>query len=180
MAFVGPAVIIWSLVGTVSVFLGLQGLAQGVLTCYGAYYGVVEFSRLGGLAPPGTKWQVPQTYVKGAGPRRRMLIWGFFLGPGFFTRNPYAGFGAVVITVFAIDGSLRTLLAAATCGLLHAVGRAVALSRAVNHQGSRNSCDLPNHLVAIIRSIVWRDIDGCVLAILAGVALSVHARWLGA
>ena len=66
------------------------------MVAYGAYFGTVEALGGRGVPPPGSRWQVPQGLVRNASRRRKLVIWGGILGPGFLTRNPYAGFGMLV------------------------------------------------------------------------------------
>ena len=67
------------------------------------YYGPPEVSGRRGLPPPGRGWQVPQTMLIDASPRRRLAVWGALLGPGLLTRNPFAGFGLLPFAVAAVD-----------------------------------------------------------------------------
>src|SRR5256885_2225457 len=71
---------------------------------YAACYGVLEAAGRLTLAAPGSRWQVPQTMVAGVPGWRRIAVWGSILGPGFLTRNPYAGFGLLPIVVAAAGG----------------------------------------------------------------------------
>ena len=102
---------------------------------YGGYYGATEVSGRRGLPPPGRAWQVPQTMLIDAPVRRRVLVWGALLGPGFATRNPYAGFGLLPLAVASMPGTGAGLAAGAAVGLAHGTARAVALLRDVRDLG---------------------------------------------
>jgi hypothetical protein len=173
-AYALPAAAVWTLLGLGLGALGLgvgpRGLSLAALIAmagYGACYGLAEVTGRPALRPPGSRWQVPQSFVKGASRGRRLLIWGSVLGPGFATRNPYAGFGLLPLAV-AAAGSLPAAVAlAAAVGVAHGAGRAVALLR---DAGSRAAAD-PMRLV--LRSLRWRRLDG--VALLAVAALAVVA-----
>ncbi len=138
--------------------------ALAVIVVYGAYYGLVEATGRPGLPPPGRTWQVPPQWVDGGPGWRRALVWGSLLGPGFATRNPYAGFGLLLLIVAAV-GDLRPGVAlAAAVGLLHAAGRAIALLRDTRRAGSGD------YLESVMRSLWWRTADGLALLTVAGVA----------
>jgi hypothetical protein len=147
----------------------LSHLALALVIAYGAYYGLVESAGRTGLPPPGRRWQVPSRWVDKAPRWRRILVWGSLLGPGFATRNPYAGFGMLLLVVGSI-GSLRLGIAvAALLGLLHAAGRAAALLRDTHRTADAD------YLRVVMKSIRWRTADGLALLASAGVALMTIA-----
>ncbi len=133
-AYAVPAAVTWAGLGLVlgALALAAPAVAAGALAAavvYGFGYGVIELSGRAGPRAPGSNWQVPQHMLVGAGPRRRMLVWGLYLGPGFLTRNPYAGFGMTVVLVGCAARPLAGLLVAAGAGATHGSGRALALLR---------------------------------------------------
>lgn len=153
------------LVGLIVNAAPLSHIALALTIGYGAYYGLVESAGRTGLPPPGRSWQVPSRWVDKAPGWRRILVWGSLLGPGFATRNPYAGFGMLPLVVGSI-GSLRPGIAvAALLGLLHSAGRAAALLR-----DTRRTPDA-DYLRVVMKSIRWRTADGLVLLAVAAVAL---------
>jgi hypothetical protein len=163
-----PAVVVW---GALGICLGALPLARPALVLaaiYAACYGVTEAAGRLGLPPPGSRWQVPQTMVLGVSRRRRMLVWGSILGPGFLTRNPYAGFGLLPIAVAAAGGVRAAVVLAAAIGLAHGTGRALALLR-----GAGAGAADPMRLVLI--SMYWRTFDGFVLLVVAGAAIAACA-----
>ena len=176
-AYVVPAVIAWTALG---IILGALPLARPALVAAAAYaagYGLIEVTdRLGGrlrLPPPGTRWQVPQAMVIGVSRWRRMLVWGSILGPGFVTRNPYAGFGLLPIAVATAGGVRSAAVLGAVIGLAHAAGRALALLR--DARPRRAALD-PMRLV--LTSMRWRTLDGFALLVIAGTAAAACTRLL--
>jgi len=126
-----PAVAVWTALGFVVTTVRLTGFALAAAVAYGGYYGATEVSGRRGLPPPGRSWQVPQTMLIEAPVRRRVLVWGALLGPGFATRNPYAGFGLLPLVVASMPGTGAGLAVSAAVGLAHGTARAAALVRDV-------------------------------------------------
>ena len=136
-AYALPAIAVWALLGlglgAIELALpGLRPVALAAAAVYGGYYGVVEISGRRGLSPPGRRWQVPQTMLIEAVPRRRIVVWGALLGPGFATHNPFAGFGLLPLVLAAMPGIGRGLALGAAIGLAHGAARAMALVRDVS------------------------------------------------
>lgn len=149
--------------------------ALALIALYGACYGLAETAGRPGpgrLRPPGRAWQVPSAWVDNAPRWRKALVWGALLGPGFATRNPYAGF-ALLPLVAASAGSVRAGAAlAAAIGLGHAAGRAGALLRDLRRAAS---ADYADYLDTVVRSMRWRAVDGAALLAVCGIAVSVFA-----
>lgn len=132
---------------------------------YGAYYGLVETAGRPGPPAPGRSWQVPSRWVDNTPRWRRLLVWGSLLGPGFATRNPYAGFGLLPLVVAAAAGGPRRGAAlAALLGLGHGLARAFALVRDTHRAPGAD------YLQAVMRSVRWRMLDGLALLAVAGIA----------
>ncbi len=165
-----PAIAVWAAIGLVLTVLPVAAAARVGVVLYGCGYGAIE--ALGATRPraPGRNWQVPQDLMIGASARRRVLIWGSILGPGFLTRNPYAGFGMLPLLAGAATGrSLVTGAAvAAIVGATHACGRGVALLRDV-------AAPPPPPVAVLLRSLRWRRLDGVVLLAISGVAIATTA-----
>lgn len=180
-AYAAPAAAAWALLGLVLAALPIGLPALVVAAVYGAAYGVIEVSGTPWPAP-GRRWQVPQDYLIGASSRRRVVIWGSILGPGFLTRNPYAGFGMLLALVAAVGGLTSGPLAsgrltagivlAAGVGIAHGCGRALALLR-----DSASPPDDPFGL--LLRSLRWRMTDGLALLAVAGAAVVTAGYRLG-
>ncbi len=162
-AYAVPAAAIWAVLG---LLLGALPVAAGALVAAAAYglgYGVIEAAGRARPRAPGSNWQVPQHVLIGAGARRRVLIWGAALGPGFLTRNPYAGFGMIVILVGCAGHPVTGLIVAGAAGVAHGSGRALALLRDARVRAS----DPFELLLTLVR---WRMLDGFALLMVAGTA----------
>jgi hypothetical protein len=171
-AYALPAVVAWAVLGGCLGALPLTGPALVLTAIYAACYGLTEVTGKPSLRPPGRKWQVPQTMVMGVSDRRRILVWGSILGPGFLTRNPYAGFGLLPIAVATASGVRAAVILAAAIGLAHGSGRALALLRDARPAAPSD----PMRLVLV--SMYWRTFDGCVLLVIASVAIAACASRL--
>lgn len=164
-----PAALIWSIVGALVNVVPWTRPALVVLTIYALYYGALESSGRPGLPPPGLKWQVPSHWVRQVSTLRRSLVWGSLLGPGFATRNPYAGFGVLVLIVASMGDLQRGVALAASVGLLHGLGRVTALLTNLRML-------VPSRYTeSILRSMRWRSFDGLALLLVAGVAVMTLA-----
>lgn len=142
----------------------LQQAAGVLLVAYSTCYGLVEATGMPRPAPPGSRWQVPQSFVSVGSARRHILVWGAILGPGFATRNPYAGFVMLPLAV-AAAGEIRAGVAiAAAVGCAHGTGRAVALLRDVRTVAAAD------YAQSVIRSMYSRVVDGYALLVIAGAA----------
>lgn len=164
-----PATAVWALVGLVMNILPFSGLALVTLVIYALYYGMIEAADKRGLSPPGTRWQVPQTFVVSRSWWRKMLIWGALLGPGFATRNPYAGFGLLLLAVAVPHNMTAGVLIAAGVGALHGTARGLALIR-----DARRSADA-DYMQVVLRSMHWRMFDGFMLLAIASMTLVAGA-----
>ena len=163
-AYAAPAVAAWAVVGLLAGVAPVRLPALGLAVAYGIYYGLIETAGRTGLPPPGRSWQVPSRWVDNAPRWRRILTWGALLGPGFATRNPYAGFGLLVLVVCAAGNLPLGVALAAALGLLHGTARAVALLRDTRLQAAAG------YLETLARSMRWRTLDGLALLAIAGAA----------
>jgi hypothetical protein len=166
----------WLAVGLCLAALPLAGVALVVAVAYGCYYGGLELAGRRGLAVPGRRWQVPQSMMINASPRRRILVWGAILGPGFFTQNPYAGFGLLPVAVAAMRaaGSGACLVLAAAIGLAHGAARAAALLRDVRRKAPTTATE---QLDVLLKTLYWRRFDGATLLAVAAAAALVSLRY---
>jgi hypothetical protein len=142
----------------------LSAVALVLMAGYGLFYGVLEAGGAARPAPPGSRWQVPSEWVRGVSRQRRSLVWGSLLGPGFATRNPYAGFWLLPLAVAAVGNIAYGVLLAALIGAAHSTARAFALLRDV-----RNA-EVNSYLQSTLKSMQWRVVDGFVLLAAAGAA----------
>jgi len=166
----------WLALGLCLAALPLTGVALVAAIAYGCYYGGSELAGRRGLAVPGRRWQVPQSMMINASPRRRILVWGAILGPGFLTQNPYAGFGMLPVAVAAMRtvGQGACLALAAAIGLAHGVARGAALLRDVRRGGPASASD---QLDVLLKTVYWRRVDGAALLAVAAAATVVSLRY---
>jgi len=149
--------------------LPLSSIALVLMAGYGVLYGVPEAGGRTRPAPPGSRWQVPSEWVRGVSRRRRFVVWGSLLGPGFATRNPYAGFWLLPLAVAAAGTIGYGVLLAAAIGAAHSTGRALGLLRDVRDiEGN-------SYLQSALRSMRWRMVDGFALLAAAGAAAITYA-----
>ncbi len=170
-AYLIPGAVVWATVGLMLSALALAvhwlGPAAVIAAAvYGCGYGAAEVSGSSWPAAPGRRWQVPQDLLIGASGRRRVLVWGWILGPGFLTRNPYAGFGILPVLVATASSIPAGIVVGGVIGVAHAAGRAAALLRDLGRPA-----DEPFAL--LLRSLRWRALDGLVLLAVAGAAAVV-------
>ena len=138
------------------------------MVVYCAYYGLIEGAEIPGLGPPSRSWQVPKSFVTAASWRRATFVWGAMLGPGFATRNPFAGFAVLPLGVATIGDVRLGLAVAVAIGLAHGIARGVALIR-----DARSICEA-NHFQSVLKSMYWRRFDGVALLFLGGLALTTY------
>jgi hypothetical protein len=165
-----PGALIWMLAGLLLNVYDLRRFALVLLVIYCVYYGLTESTGLPGRAAPGSRWQVPQSFVVGTSRHRRIVIWGGILGPGFFTRNPYAGFGLLVLAISLLDSVPAGVLVAAAIGFAHGGARALALVR------DARASDPVSYMESVIRSMHWRTFDGIMLLGLGSMAVFIYAH----
>ncbi len=167
VAYGVPAIMAWVLLGLLVSVIPLGTAALIVLVAYAGFYGLVEASGRARPSPPGSSWQVPSSWVVGVSNRRRVMIWGLMLGPGFATRNPYAAFGLLPLAVAAVGDLWPGVLLAAAIGIAHSTGRATALLRGVRQS------DEADYLKSVLKQMYWRMFDGFALLLVAGVAIMI-------
>jgi hypothetical protein len=166
-AYALPGAAVWLALGLCASALPLRDCGLILVAAYSAVYGVTEAAGRLRPAVPGSGWQVPQPLVVGASARKRLLVWGSILGPGFLTRNPYAGFAMLPLAVAAAGPGGPVL--AASIGAAHGTGRALALLRARRAGPSGDPMQL------LLRSAYWRALDGLILLVAAGAAVMTCA-----
>jgi hypothetical protein len=170
-SYVIPAIIAWVILGLLLNLLPLRAIALLLAAGYGVFYGVLEVSGRARPAAPGSGWQVPSQWVRGVSRRRRFLVWGSLLGPGFATRNPYAGFWLLPLAIAAVGSIGYGVLLAAAVGAAHSTGRAAGLLRDLR------GIAVSDYLRSALRSMYWRMADGfALLAVAAAAALTFAYR----
>ena len=158
--------------GLLANLLPLSAIALVVMAGYGVFYGILEAGGIARPPPPGSRWQVPSEWVRGVSRRRRFVVWGSLLGPGFATRNPYAGFWLLPLAVGAVGTIGYGVLLAAGIGAAHSTGRALGLLR------DARDADVNSYLQSTLRSMYWRMADGFALLAAAGAAAMTYAHRL--
>ena len=164
-AYALPAMLAWALLGIGLGALPLAPAALVIAVLYAVWYGLPEVAGRPRPRAPGSRWQVPQVMVQGVSRPRRLLVWGSILGPGFLTRNPYAGFGLLPILVAAAGQARSAALLAAAIGLAHGTGRALALLR-----DARPGAAAADPMRLVLTSMHWRRLDGVTLLVIAAAA----------
>lgn len=164
-AYAVPAAIVWTAAGLLLNLLPLSALALVLMTLYAAVYGFSETTGKPRLSPPSSRWQVPSRWVVGVPKWRRTLVWGSALGPGFASRNPYAGFALLPLAIAAIGSVWAGAATAAAVGIAHGMGRALALLR------TSHGISGADYLESVLRSMYWRMRDGLILLMIGGGAL---------
>lgn len=153
----------------IGAILNAPPIARGAaiaLVAYGLFYGIAEVADVSGLWVPGIRWQVPPALVTKRSSRRVIVVWGGLLGPGFATRNPYAGFAALLLGI-ATFGNIKIGAAVAVAvGVAHGTARALALFR------DARKIDHLDYLESVLRSLYCRRFDGLMLLLLAGLSLA--------
>jgi hypothetical protein len=141
-----------------------------VILLYGGYYGAIEATERIGLSAPGSNWQIPQRFVIGVPRARRVLVWGSILGPGFATRNAFAGFALLPIAIATVGNVAAGVGLGAAIGFAHGAGRATALVR-----DARQAATI-DYLELTLKKMRWRMIDGYLLMLIAGVSVAAIMR----
>jgi hypothetical protein len=163
-AHVVPAVAVWAVLGVLLSFVpGPVALTAVVL--YATLHGLAETLDLP-IRPPGVDWQVPSSWLRGRGSAARLAIWGGALGPGLFTRNPFAGMWFALFALMVVDGLVFGAAAGAVVGLVHGTARAAGVLANLRHQHSPR---LPWHMM--MSQMRFRLADG--LGLLGAGALIV-------
>ncbi len=176
-AYIAPAAAVWAAIGLVigCRFAGRACIVTAAVLAaavYGCGYGVAEVCGSPWPAAPGRRWQVPPDLLIGASGNRRVLLWGAILGPGFLTRNPYAGFGILPVLVAAAGQLPAGIVLAGLAGAAHGLGRAAGLLR-------DSSGPQPQPFALLLRSLRWRVLDGLALLTVAGAAIVTAGFRLG-
>ena len=123
LAFSVPAAVVWVAVAIgMSVLAGIWWVLALMTLAYSLFYGVIAI-RGDAFMPPQFRWQVPARWIASSGLARRIVIWGSMLGPGFMTRNPYAGFWVLLLPLAAG----QSLTVAACLGATHGAARGLGI-----------------------------------------------------
>lgn len=113
----------------------------------------------------GFNWQVPASWIKGRTTGTQTIIWGFCLGPGLITKNPYAGTWILPLLLTLAPNTLWALCMGAAIGVAHGGGRALGILR--NRKKVEGLC-IPIMVQDLWR---WQFVDGMLL-LLVGASLA--------
>ena len=165
-AYAVPAALVWGVVALILNLAPLGNVSLALLVVYGGTFGVIE-TREVAIWAPASSWQIPSSFVIGVSRRRKLLVWGSILGPGFVTRNPYAGFTVLPLAVGAMGSPGYGVALGVAVGTAHGAARAIAAAR----DGQLIIDDVQySQLNAVIRKMRWRVLDGLVLLLIVGLA----------
>lgn len=139
---------------------------------YAAWYGFGEATlRRRGLL--GSRWGVPASWITDRNNALRTAIWGCVLGPGLFTRNPYAGMWFLPLLLANAASPRQGLVLGALTGVAHGVSRMLTIF------GS-HKCELGSKAAGImLKRAKYAQLDGRVLLFVAGmtIGLLVESGW---
>jgi hypothetical protein len=154
---------------------GIPFLLPLLALVYALWYGLRETLGLQrGML--GLIWQVPTGWIKGRPPIVQALIWGTTLGPGFVTKNPYAGMWLLPLLVALNHNLLTTIIVAMAVGAVHAGARAIGVLR----NRKCISVDVHAHLKIMSAVSRWQYVDGLALLLAAGALGAYTLSLLGA
>ncbi|MDQ6660024.1 MAG: hypothetical protein M3Z24_03550 [Chloroflexota bacterium] len=88
------------------------------------------------------------------------LIWGMTLGPGFMTRNPYAGIWLLPVFLTLHHNLLINVAIGLIIGITHGTARAFGV---IYTHRNLDTCGL-----SILTQWRWRIVDGLMLLLVAG------------
>ena len=159
LAFAIPGAFSWAIVGAIG-DLG-SGRWRWFIGAFIALYswatGMAELRGRAGNSLS-SRWQVPAYWVRGRSEGVKTLIWGAVLGPGFLTRNPFAGFATAAGLAFLSGNAWG----AGIIGAAHVIFRALGILR--NQRQSVTPEEAPQ-----ARRIQYRALrlDGALLVLIA-------------
>lgn len=132
-----------------------------VTCCYAAVFGTCEVLGIP-FRQLGLAWQVPNQWLHGRSSIMQTLIWGVCLGPGFITRNPYAGIWVLPLLLILTPNWMTAMMLGIAVGFAHGCGRAIGVLK--------NQCKLEETCspMMIVKQMRWKFLDGCALLIIAG------------
>lgn len=167
VAYAAAGAAVWATLGLGLGALGANGVVIAAALLYALWHGALETLRLP-VHPPGSRWQVPATWVRHRAPLARIGVWGAILGPGVVTRNPFASMWMIPLLLALADTPARGAAAGAVAGAAHGLARAAGVIRNTKLEGPE-----PHLAGLVLAQMRWRLADGIVLLIVAGALLGV-------
>lgn len=162
VAYVLPAGIIWGVIGTVLVPVREFPWLPFVAWTYALWFGICEAVGLPFRSLTST-WQVPAQWLQGHSNLAQTFLWGFYLGPGLVTRNPYAGIWLLPLLIPLIHNQFVSIALSVAIGVAHGATRALGVLW--NWKSLGDSC---SHEL-VLTQWRWRFIDGIAMLLVAGV-----------
>ena len=160
MAYIVPAVVIWGVLAIlVHPLTHLTQIMLLVAWMYALVLGLLEALAIP-FRPLSLNWQVPAQWLQGRSAFVQTLIWGAALGPGFVTRNPYAGIWLLPV-LLTLNQHFFTNL-----GIGIVIGTAHGCTMAIGVLLTRQNLDTCGS--GILMQWRWRVADGLILLFGAG------------
>jgi hypothetical protein len=161
LAYILPAALLWGFVAmALAPLLGIAHLTAILAWIYAAAFGLLEAIGIP-FRPLGPPWQVPAQWLKGRSSVIQTLIWGIVLGPGFVTRNPYAGMWLLLVLLPLQASFAALVVAGCAIGITHAATRVGGVI--YNHRHPDTGA-----LLTVLAQTRWRIADGMLLVFVAG------------
>lgn len=160
MAYIIPAVVVWSILAIV--VHPLTHVPQAMLLVawmYAFVFGLLEALALP-FRPVSLAWQVPAQWLQGRSALAQTLIWGIALGPGLVTRNPYASIWLLPVLLTLNHNFLTNVGIGVVIGIAHGGARAFGV---LSTRRNLDACGL-----RILAQWHWRVTDGLLLLFGAG------------
>jgi len=155
-----PAAVVWSILAIlVHPLTAVSQVMLLVAWMYALIFGVLEALALP-FRPVSLAWQVPAAWLQGRSALAQTLIWGTGLGPGFVTRNPYAGMWLLPVLLTLNHNFLANIGLGVAIGIAHGGARAFGILL------TRRNLDACGS--SILTQWRWRVADGLVLLFGAG------------
>jgi hypothetical protein len=160
MAYIIPAVVVWGVLAIVVHSLThLPLIMLLVAWMYALVLGLLEALAIS-FRPLSLNWQVPAQWLQSRSAFAQTLIWGTALGPGFVTRNPYAGIWLLPVMLTLNQHIFTNLGIGIVIGIAHGGARAIGVLL------TRQNLDTCGS--GILKQWRWRVADGLMLLFGAG------------
>ena len=166
-AYVLPSAIVWGILGIVLWPLNnIPLLMPLVALVYALLFGLLETLGLPFRAL-GLAWQVPSGWINGRSAIMRALTWGSLLGPGFVTRNPYAGMWLLPLLVVFNHSLPVAAIAGMAVGGVHGGARALGVLSNGRHMVMEMDTEFAEFRI-LGAQMRWQYVDGLILLLAAG------------
>lgn len=159
-AFTVPAALAWTVVALLMSWVTPSGAALTAALVFAAAYGITQLTMIP-VPVPTLPFGTPSSWLRGRGSRAQAAIWGATLGPGFATRNPYAGMWLAVLALGVIDPVVHASVVGCVAGAGHGFARSVGIALNIRRRAT------PFEVMAA--RMHWRLVDGVALIGAAGV-----------